>query len=69
MRPAPNGDMCIVWTDGRNGVDHDIYFARQEPVLTPIIPFPVEWLLVIVAIVVVGIVIVVVVWFLRQRGE
>ncbi len=29
MRQAPNGDMCMVWTDGRNGQDHDIYFARQ----------------------------------------
>jgi Neuraminidase (sialidase) len=30
MRQDPvTGDMCIVWTDGRNGDDHDIYFARQ----------------------------------------
>ena len=29
LRQAPNGDMCMVWTDGRNGKDHDIYFARQ----------------------------------------
>jgi hypothetical protein len=29
MRQAPNGDMCMVWTDGRNGENHDIYFARQ----------------------------------------
>jgi hypothetical protein len=47
MRQAPNGDMCMVWTDGRNGVDHDIYFARQGLVRLPI------WA--IVTIVVVGV--------------
>ena len=36
MRQAPDGDMCIVWTDGRNGEDHDIYFARQGLTVLPI---------------------------------
>ena len=70
LRPAPNGDMCIVWTDGRNGINHDIYFARQGLVLAPVMPFPVEWLLVIVAVAVVVVVIVIVVWLmLRRKGE
>jgi hypothetical protein len=30
MRQDPvTGDMCIVWTDARNGINNDIYFARQ----------------------------------------
>ena len=36
MRQAPNGDMCMVWTDGRNGEDHDIYFVRQGLIRLPI---------------------------------
>jgi hypothetical protein len=36
MRQAPNGDMCMVWTDGRNGEDHDIYFARQGLIKMPV---------------------------------
>jgi len=36
MRQAPNGDMCMVWTDGRNGEDHDIYFARQGLIKLPV---------------------------------
>jgi hypothetical protein len=36
MRQAPNGDMCMVWTDGRNGEDHDIYFARQGLIRVPV---------------------------------
>ncbi|MFX1319318.1 MAG: sialidase family protein [Promethearchaeota archaeon] len=66
MRAAPNGEMCIVWTDGRNGVNHDIYFARQGLFLAPIFPLPLEWLL-IVAVVVIVIVIIVVVLLLRRR--
>ena len=36
MRQAPNGDMCMVWTDGRNGDNHDIYFARQGLITLPV---------------------------------
>jgi hypothetical protein len=36
MRQEPvTGDMCMVWTDGREGNTHDIYFARQGLVLFP----------------------------------
>ncbi len=39
MRQDPiTGDMCIVWTDGRNGDNHDIYFARQGLFIPPIPP-------------------------------
>jgi len=39
MRQDPvSGDMCIVWTDGRSGEDHDIYFARQGLNIPPLPP-------------------------------
>jgi hypothetical protein len=65
MRTAPNGDMCIVWTDGRNGVDHDIYFARQGLFLTPALHIPPEWI--ILSAIVIVIVIVIVFVLVRRR--
>ncbi|MFW9831361.1 MAG: sialidase family protein [Candidatus Thorarchaeota archaeon] len=67
MRPAPDGTMCIVWTDGRNGIDHDIYFARQGLFLSPLPALPFEWLVLIVIIVVLIIIILLVIWLLRRR--
>ena len=67
MRAAPNGEMCIVWTDGRNGVDHDIYFARQGLFLTPILPIPIEWLIIIAVVLVIVIILVLACYLLRKR--
>ena len=57
MRQDPiSGEMCIVWTDGRNGNDHDIYFARQGlfiPLNPPIWPYIVTFVGVIIVIAVV----------------
>ncbi len=70
MRPAPTGEMCIVWTDGRNGIDHDIYFARQGLFLAPVFPLPLEIVILIIGIIGVGIIIVVIFYILkRRRGE
>ncbi|MFX1577314.1 MAG: sialidase family protein [Promethearchaeota archaeon] len=68
MRPAPNGEMCIVWTDGRNGVDHDIYFARQGLVLAPVFPIPFEWII-IIAMAVVIVVVLLLVWYLLRKRQ
>jgi hypothetical protein len=39
MREDPvTNEMCVVWTDGRNGGDHDIYFARQGLYIPPELP-------------------------------
>ncbi len=67
MRPAPNGDMCIVWTDGRNGVDHDIYFARQGLILEPVQRMPFELLAFFLVIIILVIIIVLVAWFIKRR--
>ena len=57
MREDPvTGDMCIVWTDGRNGEDHDIYFARQGLYIPPPPPL---WLRVVIVSSIVGISIIV----------
>ena len=59
LRQDPmTGDMCIVWTDGRNGEDHDIYFARQglfidsPPPIPPLWPYLVGFAVFIVVVVV-----------------
>jgi hypothetical protein len=67
MRAAPNGDMCIVWTDGRNGLDHDIYFARQGLFLAPVFPIPLEWLIIITVVLVIVIIFVLVCYVIRKR--
>ncbi len=70
LRPAPNGDMCIVWTDGRNGADHDIYFARQGLFLIPSQPmFPLELVIPIAVIVVLVLGSIITFWFVRRRQD
>ncbi len=42
LRSGPSGKLYIVWTDGRNLADQDIYFAKQDIAPPVIITYPLE---------------------------
>ncbi len=57
MREDPvTSDICLVWTDGRNGEDHDIYFARQGLHIPPPPPL---WIRIVIVASIVGVTIIV----------